>query len=52
MICVSCVRAGDLNTEERLDDAEVWHSRCRYPSSCTCEHAIGPGWVNRGNARS
>lgn len=51
MICLPCRLAGDLNVSGRFADAEVWHSRCAYPRSCTCEHSLGD-WTNRGNARS
>lgn len=52
MICMSCGTAGDLNQASREQIAEEWHSECQYPSSCPCQHSVGKGWVNRGNARS
>jgi hypothetical protein len=54
MICTMCRTAGDFNSAGKFDDAEVWHSRCMSPASCSCQHGQGEGWVQNAtiSARS
>lgn len=46
MICNTCKRAGQRNNEAFYAAARETHSRCLYPSTCTCQHQTGDGHLN------
>lgn len=44
MICQNCAHAGNLNSHGDVERAQRLHERCRWPASCTCQHATGDYW--------
>jgi hypothetical protein len=50
MICTKCVQAGNALLYGLPNQARKMHSECRYPASCTCQHAVGGEWINDSRA--
>jgi hypothetical protein len=44
MMCQNCTHAGSLNADGEYERAGRLHSECRWPESCTCQHATGGQW--------
>ena len=51
MICPACTSGGILNSLGRFEEAEKAHEDCKYPSSCTCQHGTGSGWVQSDDVK-
>ena len=48
MICPTCKRAGDHNTNGDYKGASKWHKKCEWASGgCFCQHAVGEVYVGR-----
>lgn len=50
MMCEPCMAAGRANSKGLAKAAFVLHAMCDYPSTCTCQHGVGRGWINYGRA--
>ena len=44
MICQSCHKAGEENSQDQYKRAAKFHSKCN-DKGCVCQHKTGPGYV-------
>lgn len=50
MICLRCEQAADIASGRRYGlehEVTALHQSCQYPNSCTCQHAVGEGWIRK-----
>lgn len=52
MICPSCTSGGELNSLGRYEEAGKSHEECKYPTSCTCQHTTGSGWIQTADIKA
>lgn len=45
-MCRPCREAGFYNADRHYARATELHAQCPQRDTCTCQHHVGPGWVN------